>query len=288
MIIVTGATGQLGRAIVEKLLGRVPADQVGVSVRDPAKAADLARAGVRVRRGDFADPDSLRAAFEGAKQLLLVSSNARANGGDTLAQHRAAIEAARAVGVDRVVYTSQMAASATSLFPPMLDHAATEAMLRDSGLPWTALRHGFYASSGLMLTGEGAAKGVIEAPAAGAVAWTTHDDLAEADAIFLTQGARHDGPTPPLTASQALDLEALAAIASELRGRPVERRVLTDDEMRARMAARGAPPRAVQVMMGLYAASRAGEFATVGPTLERLLGRRPINMRAVMAAQLAR
>jgi len=134
MFIVTGATGHLGRAIVETLVHRVPANQVGASVRDPEKAADLEALGVRVRHGDFDDPDSLRHAFEGAAQVLIVSSNARASGGDPLAQHRSAIKAARAVGAGRIVYTSHMAASATSAFPPMLDHAATEDMLRRSGL----------------------------------------------------------------------------------------------------------------------------------------------------------
>jgi NAD(P)H dehydrogenase (quinone) len=288
MFIVTGATGQLGHAIVEKLIGRVPADQVGVSVREPAKAAEHERMGVRVRHGDFTDPASQRRAFEGGRQLLLVSSNARASGGDTLAQHRAAIEAARAVGIERIVYTSQMAASATSKFPPMHDHAATEELLRASGIGWTALRHGFYASSALMLLGDGPERGVVAAPADGKVAWTAHADLAEADAIFLTNGARHDGPTPPLTGPQALDLAELAAIASQLLGRPVARSVVADDEMRARMLSRGAPAGAVDVMMGLYAASRAGEFTTVDPTLERLLGRRPLDMRAVLAEKLGR
>ena len=145
MIIVTGATGQLGRLIVEKLLDRVPADQVGVSVRDPKKTGDLKALGVRVRQGDFSDPDGLRHAFEGATQVLIVSSNARATGGDPLVQHRNAIDSAKDGGVNRIVYTSHMAASATSAFPPARDHAATEAMLAESGQAWTALRHGFYA-----------------------------------------------------------------------------------------------------------------------------------------------
>ena len=286
MIIVTGATGLLGRAIVEHLLARVPADQIGVSVRDPDRAGELAARGVRVRRGDFTDPASLRHAFAGARQVLLISSNARASGGDTLAQHRAAIAAAVAVQVERIVYTSQMAASATSSFPPALDHAATEAMLAASGVPWTALRHGFYGASGLMLMAEGLATGVLAAPADGAVAWTAHADLAEADAIVLTDGVRRDGPMPPLTASEALDLAGLAGLATQL-GRPVARTLVADDEMRAKLAARGAPPRAIDMMLGLYLASRAGEFAAVDPTLERLLGRRPLGMRTLLASHLA-
>ncbi|MCE9576392.1 MAG: NAD(P)H-binding protein [Deltaproteobacteria bacterium] len=283
MIIDTGATGQLGRAIVEKLIERVPASGVGVSVRDVAKAAPLAAAGVRVRSGDFDQPEALRHAFEGATQVLIVSSNARAYGGDTLAQHRTAIAAARAAGARRIVYTSHMAASAASAFPPMLDHAATEAMLAESWLAWTALRNGFYAASGLALMGDALTTGVLEAPADGAVSWTAHADLAEAAAIVLADEGRYDGPTPPLTGSQALDLAAIASIASEL-GRPVRRVVISDDDLRARMAAHGAPAPRAAIALGLYHASRRGEFAAVDPTLARLLGRAPVTMRDLLAA----
>jgi NAD(P)H dehydrogenase (quinone) len=288
MIIVTGATGQLGRAIVEKLITLVPASGVGVSVRDPSKAAELEALGVRVRHGDFGVPQSLAAAFEGATQLLMVSSNARATGGDSLAQHLAAIVAARAAGARRIVYTSHMGVSDASAFRPMHDHYATEQMLRESGLAWTALRNGFYAASGLALVGDALETGVIEAPADGKVSWTAHADLAEAAAIILANEARFDGPTPPLTGSQALDLSDLAAIASKLMGRPVHRHTLTDEDLRARMAARGAPDRAARIVLGLYIASRRGEFTTVDPTLENLLGRKPLTMLELMTAKVSR
>ena len=286
MIIVTGATGHLGRAIVEKLVGHIPADQVGASVRDVAKAGGLLELGVRVRQGDFTDPASLRHAFEGATQVLLVSSNAAAYGGDPLAQHRSAIAAARDAGARRIVYTSHMGASASSAFPPMLDHAATEDMLRQCGLAWTALRNGFYASSGIALMGDALETGVIEAPADGAVSWTAHADLAEAAAIVLAEEGRYEGPTPPLTGPEALDLAGLAAIASELLGRHVRRQTLPDEELRARMAARGAPARAAAALLGLYAASRNGEFAGVDPTLRRLLGRRLTSVRDLLAERV--
>ncbi|MBC8090343.1 MAG: NAD(P)H-binding protein [Phycisphaerae bacterium] len=286
MIVVTGATGQLGRAIVEQLVARVSADKVGASVRNPEKAADLQALGVRVRQGDFAAPASLEHAFEGATQVLIVSSNAAAYGGDPLAQHRAAITAALAAGVGRIVYTSHMAVSATSAFPPMRDHHATEAMLRESGLAWTALRHGFYAASGVALMGDALTTGVFEAPADGAVSWTAHADLAEAAARVLADAGRYDGPTPPFTGSEALDLAGLASIASDLTGRFVQRKTLLDEELRTRMAARGAPVRAAEITLGLFAASRNGEFAAVDPTLERLLGRRPTSMRDVIAERV--
>lgn len=286
MIIVTGATGQLGHQIVEKLVERVPSSQVGASVRDPEKAADLAALGVRVRRGDFADPESLRDAFEGATQVLIVSSNAGAYGGDPVAQHRAAIDAARAAGARRIVYTSHMASSASSAFPPARDHAATEAMLGQSGLAWTALRHGFYGSSGIQFMGDSLETGLLETPEDGKVSWTAHVDLAETAAIILADEGRYDGPTPPLTGSHALDLAGLAGIASELLDRPVRRETISDDDMRARMAARRAPDRAVDTVLSFYSASRNGEFAAVDPTLERLLGRRPTTMRDLMAEKV--
>jgi NAD(P)H dehydrogenase (quinone) len=291
MIIVTGATGQLGKLIVEKLVRLVPAGEVGVSVRDPKRATELAALGVRVRQGDFDDPASLRHAFEGASQVLMISSNARASGGDPLAQHRTAINAAKAVGAKRLTYTSHMAASGSSAFPPAQDHAATETMLSQSGLAWTALRHGFYAESGLMMMGDALQTGVIEAPADGKVSWTTHADLAEADALILAEahrgvGARYEGPTPPLTASEAVDYADIAAIASEVLGTPVSRKVLSDDALKARMAARGAPEGAARLALGLYLASRHGEFATVDPTLEAILGRRPTAIRELIAGKV--
>ncbi|WP_216320450.1 SDR family oxidoreductase [Deinococcus aestuarii] len=285
MIIVTGATGQLGRAIVEQLTARLPATQVGASVRDPEKAADLEALGVRVRQGDFRDPASLTHAFEGATQVLMVSSNARAYGGDPLAQHRAAIGAAREAGATRIVYTSQMAASPSSAFAPALDHAATEELLRQSGLAWTALRNGFHATSSLFMLGDSLDTGLFEAPADGPVAWTTHADLAEGAAAILTDPGRFEGPTPPLTGSQALDFADLTGLASEVLGRPVERRVISDEDFSARMAARGAPG---NHLLGMYRASRAGEFATVDGALEQLIGRPALTMRDVLAQKFGR
>jgi NAD(P)H dehydrogenase (quinone) len=285
MIIVTGATGQLGRIIVQQLAARIPADQIGVSVRDPEKAKDLEALGVRVRHGDFGNPDSLTHAFEGATQVLMVSSNARAYGGDPLAQHRAAIAAAERAGATRIVYTSQMAASPSSAFSPAVDHAATEELLRQSGLQWTALRNGFYASSGLGAISNAMTSGLLELPADGKVAWTAHADLGEAAAIILADAGRYDGPTPPLTPAQALDLTDLTSIAAERVGRTIERTVISDEAFEAKMAARGLPPGAVKFALGMYIASRAGEFARVDPTLERLLGRPPMTMRELIAQQ---
>lgn len=283
MFIVTGATGQLGRAIVKKLVDRTPANQVVATCRDPNEATDLAALGVSVRQGDFDDPESLSHAFEGAKQVLIVSSNARAQGGDPQVQHQAAISAARDAGAERVIYTSQMAASATSAFPPMHDHAATEEMLHSCGMAWTALHHGFYGTSAIAMMGDACKTGLLETAVDGPITWTAHADLAEAAAIILTQKQYENGPTPPLTGSEALDFGDLANIASDFLKKPISRRIVTDDELRKKFTTQNVPPEVVDIVLGLYVAARNGEFSTVDPALEKMLGRRPITMRELMA-----
>ena len=276
MIIVTGATGKLGRAIVDGLLKNISPDKIGVSVRDPEKADDLQKLGVRVRKGDFGDSKSLRDAFEGASQVLIVSSNSA--GASAVELHRNAIEAAKASGAQRILYTSHMGSNPNSLFAPMRDHAATEELLKTSGVAFTSLRNGFYAESGLMLLGDAFQTGTVVAPEDGPVSWTTHADLADATVIALTTEGRLDGLTPPLTAMEALDLDKIAEVASKLAGREIKRVTVTDEEYRASMIAHGVPEMRVDLTMGLFAASRRGEFAAVDPTLESLLGRPAISM----------
>ena len=204
-----------------------------------------------------------------------------------LRMHRAAIEAARAVGARRLLYTSHIGARADSPFAPASDHAATEALLTGGGAPFTSLRHGFYAESALHLIGHGLQAGEIRAPEDGPVSWTTRADLAEADAILLAEEGRLGGVTPPLTAPEAFTMADLAAIASELTGREIKHVILSDDEWRAERVAQGVPAPMADMLLGMYRAARRGDFAAVDPTLEALLGRRPQTMRDMLAAALS-
>ncbi|MEV0208513.1 SDR family oxidoreductase [Streptomyces sp. NPDC050788] len=280
MIIVTGATGKLGRRTVERLLDRIPADRVGVSVRDPRKAQDLADRGVRVRQGCFDDPDSLVHAFEGAEQLLLVSLDR--TGGECVTGHRTAIDAAVKAGVRRILYTSQMGAAHDSRFQPCRDHAETEDMLRATGLPWTALRNGFYAASALQFLESARQTGEITLPADGPVAWTGHDDLAEATAAILTDEGRFEGPTPPLTGPAALDFDTVAEIATRATGRPFTRTVVPDDAFREQAVAHGALAPIADLLLSIFAAARNGEFSVVDPTLAELIGRKPAGFESLL------
>lgn len=280
MIIVTGATGQLGSQIVRRLLEHVPADGIGVSVRDPEQATELTARGVRVRRGDFTDPASLVDAFEGATRVLVVS--AATTGAEAVDLHTTAIDAAVKAGAERIVYTSHQAAAADSRFAPMVDHAATERYLAQTGTPFTALRNGFYAASIPWMIGQAVRTGELIAPADGPVSWTTHADLAAAAALILAGDTEFDGPTPPLTGPAALDLNDLAATITELTGRPIRRIIADDEEFAARMAAHGAPTERVALTMGIFRAARRGEFATTTADLDTLLGRPARSARTVL------
>ncbi|WP_373235861.1 NmrA family NAD(P)-binding protein [Cohaesibacter celericrescens] len=286
MFVVTGASGKLGGFIVEALLRLVPAEMVGVSVRDPAKLSQLAARGVRVRRGDYNDADSLRSAWEGAERLLLVSSNAAAAGGNALNQHQTAIAVAKELGVKRLLYTSQVSSNLQSHFPPGRDHAATEAMLAHSGLAWTALRHGFYTDSAISMHSSGIESRSLTGPEDGKVAWTTHEDLAEVDALFLSGRETIEGPTPPLTGSEALDMGDLARLAGEVVGQTIERRFISEDTMVENARIHGLPESVIRVMTGYYRAAREGEFATIDPTMKRLLGREPQHIKDALVRKL--
>ncbi|KOU49117.1 SDR family oxidoreductase [Streptomyces sp. WM6378] len=286
MIIVTGATGQLGRQIVERLLTLVPADRVGVSVRDPRKAQTFADRGVRVRQGSFTDPAGLAHAFQGASQVLVVSVDKM--GEECVKQHRTAIEAAVAAGARRILYTSQMGAGPTSRFQACRDHAATEEILRACGVPFTSLRNGFYAASAAHFVGNAAERGRLVLPADGPVAWTAHADLADATAAILADEGRFEGPTPPLTAQRALTFDDIAGIVTDVTGRPTTRVTASDDQFREQLVGQGAPAETADQLLGIFAASRAGEFAAVDPTLTRLLGREPIAVGAVLRERLSK
>ena len=284
MIVVTGANGQLGRAIVGQLLERVSPEQVGVSVRDPEKARDLEERGVRVRRGDFDDAEGLVHAFEGASRVLIVSVDR--TGEEAVRPHRAAIGAAGAAGVGRVFYTSHAGSDPISAFPPMVDHAATEAALRDSGVAYTSLRNGFYATTAAYQLTGALETGELAVPEDGPVDWTTHADLAEATAAILTD-KDPAGTILNLTGAEAIDMAGIAEIASGLTGRRIRRVVVPDEEYRAGLVSGGLPEHAADMLLGIFVASRQRRFTLVDPTLARLIGRPPTPLRDVLKSAIS-
>nr|WP_168723366.1 NAD(P)H-binding protein [Streptomyces sp. SAT1]ANO41936.1 NAD(P)-dependent oxidoreductase [Streptomyces sp. SAT1] len=283
MIVVTGATGGLGGATVEHLLQRVPADQIGVSVRDAAKARHFADRDVHVRQGSYEDPVALRDTFAGAEQVLLVSGNDPA--ADMVSLHRNAVEAAVAAGVRRILYTSQQGAVPGTPYRPSDIHIATEAILGDCGADWTALRNGAYGPLDQVL-GPWQRTGVIARPEDGLVPYTDRDDIAEATAVILTGGRSFGGPVT-LTAPTAVTFDDLAEIASDLTGRTVKRIVLDDEQWVAEQITVGVPEQMARTMLTWYQAARAGCFAEADPLLAELLGREPRTVADRLAAHIA-
>ena len=288
MIVVTGATGNFGTQVVEGLLKKLPAEQVGVSTRDPEKAKHLQQRGVRVCKGNFAEPATLLAAFDGAEQVLIVSGTAM--GADGVREHGNAIQAAKDAGVRRILYTSHQGRGEASLFTPTkANHVPTDALLAGCGLPYVSLQNGFYAESALYQLRGLPETGKIALPADGPVSWTARADLAEAAvAVLLNPSLLEDGPTPPLTGSEVLDFSDVAQIASDIMGRPIEREVVGDEAYRALLVKQGLSEAYAGLLLSLYTAARAGEFAVVDPTLERLIGRKPTTMRQVLEGFLSK
>jgi NAD(P)H dehydrogenase (quinone) len=269
MIVVTGITGKLGRVAVEDLLERVPAEQVAALARDPRKAADLTARGVDVRRGDYEDPDSLRAAFAGADVVLVVSSP-DTTPGTRPRQHGNAIEAARAAGVGRIVYTSAIGADDGPGF--LADHTVTEGLLRESGVPHTILRNTFYTE---VLVNPGLQAAVEAGELRGAdggvpVNFATISDLGRAAAATLV-GDGHAGQVYELR-GPLWTVADLAQTLTEVAGRPVAYRAVPATELGA-----------VGFVHELIA---SGLFAEPSGDLEKLIGRPPVGLREAVEAVL--
>ncbi|WP_433204591.1 NAD(P)H-binding protein [Dactylosporangium sp. CS-047395] len=266
MIILTGANGTFGRLVTTHLLALTPA--VAVSVRDPARAADL---GVPVRHGDFAVAETLPSAFAGASTVLINGTYLGAAPEVRGPQLRGAITAAVEAGADRVVVTSWPDLAHNTL-PSTADYAETESFVRGLAVRWTLVRVGFGLAAALARdVVAGRRDGVLTAPAGDArLAVASTADLAEATARVLAGGSGHDGRTYELTGPDTVgwsDLAALAGVAYEPEPEP---------DFRERWAARGWPAPVVEQLLALYACIRSGWAGTPTGELAALLGRRPV------------
>lgn len=282
-IVVTGATGQLGRLVVEALLRRgVAPDQIVAAGRAVERLADLADRGVRVAPIDFDDPDSLAKAFTGTDRVLLVSGS---EVGRRIPQHRNAIEAARAAGVGLVAYTSIVHAD-TSTLQLAVEHRATEEILRASGVPYVALRNSWYVELYRDQLPTYLASGLIVGAAGdGRVSATTRADYAEAAAAVLT-GEREANTAYELGADEGFTLAELAALITRLSGTTVAYRNQSPADYQATLVGFGVP----EPMAAIYAdADRGiadGELQVDSGELSRLIGRPTTSLESVIAAAL--
>jgi NAD(P)H dehydrogenase (quinone) len=216
-IAVTGATGHLGRLVIKDLLEKQPAENIVAIVRDEAKAADLAQAGVQVRVANYEDTAALQTALAGVDKLLLISSS---EVGKRYPQHKNVIDAAKSAGVKHVVYTSAPKAS-TSALVLAPEHKATEEYLAASGLTYTILRHGWYTENYAQTIAMAKQTGkVVAAAGEGRVASATRADYA-AGAVAVLLGDGHEGKTYECSGDYAWNYDELAGAISGIIGEPV-------------------------------------------------------------------
>lgn len=269
MIVITGATGHLGRLVIEELLRRVPASEVAVAVRNVEKAADLAARGIDVRHADYDQPQTLERAFGGATKVLLISAN---EPGKRAAQHRNVVEAVKASGARLLVYTSILNA-ATSGIGLAEEHLATEKAVRASGLPFVLLRNGWYIENYTENLGPALQYGAIAGSAgAGRVAAATRADFAAAAVEVLT-GEGHEGRIYELAGDAPFTLTELAAEVSRQAGKPVVYNDLPPAAYRDVLLGAGLPTPIVEMLVDADLGLGRGELENGSGDLRRLIHR---------------
>ena len=282
MIVVTGASGQLGRLVMEFLLQRVPAGQLVAAVRSPHKVADLAARGVVVRHADYSDPASLRRAFSGASKVLLISGNEI---GQRLPQHAAVIEAAKAVGVPWLFYTSLLHADVSPLGLAE-EHRQTERLIRDSGLNHVLLRNGWYTENYLASVPAALTHlAFLGSAGDGLIASAARADYAEAAAVALTQD-QPSGTVYELAGDEAYTLAQLSAAIAEAAGKPVVYQDLPQVEFAAVLEQAGLPPAFAQLLADSDVGASQGGLFDDSHTLSQLIGHATTPWQAMIAAAI--
>ncbi len=269
MIAITGATGQLGRLVIQQLLNTVPAGQIVAAVRSPEKAADLAALGVQVRHADYARPATLEAAFQGVSKLLLISSS---EVGHRAPQHAAVIAAAQKAGVQLLAYTSLLRAD-TSPLGLAAEHKETEAMLRASGLPHVLLRNGWYTENHTASVPVALQYGAVLGSAKdGRIASATRADYAAAAAAVLTKDDQA-GRVYELAGDTAYTLTEFAAEVARQSGKPVVYKDLPQAAYVAALVQAGLPDGFAALLADSDVGASRGALFDNGHQLSQLIGR---------------
>jgi NAD(P)H dehydrogenase (quinone) len=284
-LLVTGASGQLGRRVLAHLLGTngvAPSRLIAVT-RNPAKLADLAALGVDVRPGDFDDPASLAAAFRDADRLLLISTDTLDRPGARLAQHGAAVAAAKAAGVHHIVYTSIPKADEIPVpFAP--DHSGTEQIVARSGLAWTILRNALYFDNLAFSLPATLATGKWYTSAEdGRIANVSREDCARA-AAFALAAPQQSSTIFDITGPAALTTAEIAATVSEVLEKPIEVVQVSDEQLANGMIAAGVPDAMARIFVSFDTTTRLGLFAPISDTVEKLTGRKPQSLKDFLVA----
>lgn len=276
-ILVTGASGGIGRKTLHRLLKLRPATELVGLVRDPTKAQDLAALGVELRRGDYLDQASLRAALKGIEKVMLISAQAFTPRNEA---HGNVIDAASAAGVRHLVYmpVHRKPGSSFSMKEVTEEDIFAVERLKASGLAWTLVEHPPFMDSLSLFLGQKVLETGVRVPAAsGRFAAATRDDLAAAHAAILT-GKGHEGKSYNLASDSAISFQDVAKILSELADRNVPYVPVSDSEYLETLAAAGLPEHARAFVLQWVQGMAAGEWEETPGELEKLMGRKPTSV----------
>ncbi len=280
--VITAATGQLGRLVIDVLLRRVPAGSIVAAVRNIDKASDIAALGVQVRQADFNQAASLEAAFQGAERLLLISSSEI---GQRTRQHQAVIDAAKRSGIQRLAYTSVLHAD-TSVLALAQEHRETEAAILDSGLPFVLLRNGWYTENYTAGVPSALSLGaVVGCAGEGRIASAARADYAEAAATILTS----DDPAGriyELAGDTAYTLSDFAAAISRQIGKTINYVNLPEADYRNALLGAGLPEPLAGLLADSDTGASKGALFDDGRQLSSLLGRPTTGLEAAIMAAL--
>ncbi|MGI5437147.1 SDR family oxidoreductase [Streptomyces shenzhenensis] len=280
-IVVTGATGHLGRHVVDQLLEKVPAEQITAVVRDEAKAADFAARGVRIAVADYNTPETFDGLFAAGDRVLLISGNEFDKG--RVQQHTVVIDAAKAAGVALLAYTSAPGSLTAALAD---DHRATEKVLLASGLPYTLLRNGWYHENYTEnLAPVLAHDAVVAAAGEGRISSASRADYAAAAVAVLT-GEGHENQTYELGGDEAWSLAEYAAELSRQTGKEIAYNSVPGETMQGILTGAGVPEAMAAILVGVDASIAKGELVVSTGDLSRLAGRPTTPLAEVVTAAL--
>lgn len=282
MIVVTGATGQLGRLVIAELLKKVPAAEIVAAVRNPEKAKDFAESGIQVRQADYSQPASWDEALKGADKVLLISSSEI---GQRVNQHRSVIDAAKRCGVKLLAYTSVLHAE-TSPLGLAAEHRETEVLLGAAGVPFVLLRNGWYTEN--YTAGVPAALahgGVYGCAGDGRISSAARADYAEAAAVVLTAD-NQAGRVYELAGDTAYTLTELAAEISRQAGKNISYVNLPQAEYKEILIKVGLPEVIAELLADSDSGAAKGALFDDSRQLSTLIGRATTPLATAIAAML--
>ncbi len=277
MILITGANGHLGSATIEFLLKKNLETPIRALVRTEEKGAAFKEKGVDIAIGDYFNYDSLLAAMKGVDTLLLVSSSSITG---RYEQHANAVKAAKESDIKHIVYTSVLKSSPESKFSGGMDHVKTEAAIKASGIAYTIMGNTYYADFLPMLLGDFKKTGAIFYSAGDArVNFASRNDMAEANAVVLSNPSAHQNKVYNITASAAYTFKDIATMLSDIVNKPIQYVEIPLEDLKNGMLQQGLPEDVTGMMISIAETMKAGEFDYADDTLETLIGHKPLDLK---------